>query len=503
MSHTLLVSAVGTTIGIDLSALDDGDAAAVRAAWADASVTAGEPVTTVTPSAGARASMLMRLSQQVTLAAIDAGRRELWMLHAAGVATDAGDVVVFVGPSGRGKTTASRVLGQSFGYLSDETIGIELDGRVRVYRKPLSIIEDPAQPKAERAPSSIGLLPIPDADLSVRAIVLLDRQPDHDGAPVIAEVDLGDALAELVAQTSYLPDLEAPLRFIAAVTAAVGGIRSVTYREAVDLPAIIPGLVVGEAVVPVVPDASPAEPSTPRPVTPSEGPHFTRVTPRDELALEDPDRVAVLTVDAQERGTVHVIAGIAPALWRAAGQSHGSTLEELTEAALAAYGEPPVGGAGDESASDETASDEPASDEGESDEPRGQINTAETAVRLAVGQLLDEGLLTTDEPLFVRHPEVAWVDREDRVVALGLTGKLGQPTVLAGSAALIWDWLEQPVTLTQLISRSMEVAGVEASGAIPDQVRVFIDDLFASRLVTTWDDPEDVQDVHPDETEQE
>ena len=241
MSHTLLVSAVGTTIGIDLSALDEGDAAAVRAAWADASVTAGEPVTTVIPSTGDRASMLMRLSQQVTLAAIDAGRRELWMLHAAGVATDAGDVVVFVGPSGRGKTTASRALGQSFGYLSDETIGIELDGRVRVYRKPLSIIEHPVQPKVERAPSSIGLLPIPDAELRVRAIVLLDRQPGHDGPPVLADVDLGDALAELVLQTSYLPDLEAPLRFIAAVAAAVGGIRSVTYREAVDLPADHPG----------------------------------------------------------------------------------------------------------------------------------------------------------------------------------------------------------------------------------------------------------------------
>ncbi|WP_404431310.1 ATP-binding protein [Microbacterium lacus] len=481
MTHTLLVSAVGTTIGIDVSALDEGDAAAVRAAWADATVDAdaGEPVTTVIPGSGARASMLMRLSQQVTLAAIEAGRRELWMLHAAGVATDAGDVVVFVGPSGRGKTTASRALGQSFGYLSDETIGIELDGRVRVYRKPLSIIEDRAQPKVERAPSSIGLLPIPDAELRVRAIVLLDRQPEHDGPPVLGEVDLGDALAELVAQTSYLPDLEAPLRFIAAVAAATGGIRSVTYREAVELPGIIPDLVVGDAVAPVMADAAAPEAPNPQPVAPSEGPHFTRVTPRDELALEDPDRVAVLTVDAHKRGTVHVIAGIAPALWRAAGQSNGSTLEALTEAALAAYGEPPA------------------------DEPTGQEDAAVTAVRLAVGQLLDEGLLTTDEPRYHRHPEVAWVDREDRVVALALEGPLGQPQVLTGSAALIWDWLEHPVTLTQLVSRSMDVAGVEASGAIPEQVRVFIDGLVASRLVTTWDDPEDVQDVHPDETGQE
>ena len=58
-----------------------------------------------------RAVMLSGLSQQVTLAAIEAARGRAWMLHAAGIATPDGQVVVLVGPSGRGKTTASRALG--------------------------------------------------------------------------------------------------------------------------------------------------------------------------------------------------------------------------------------------------------------------------------------------------------------------------------------------------------------------------------------------------------
>ena len=48
----------------------------------------------------------------------------------------------------------------------------------------------------------------------------------------------------------------------------------------------------------------------------------------------------------------------------------------------------------------------------------------------------------------------ARVDSGDRVVALPLSPdadeQLAQPAALTGSAALIWEWLEEPVTLTQL-----------------------------------------------------
>ena len=82
------------------------------------------------------------------------------------------------------------------------------------------------------------------------------------------------------------------------------------------------------------------------------------------------------------------------------------------------------------------------------DEPEGF--DAGAAVLVAVGQLLDAGLLTSDEPVIARREDVAWVDSGDRIVALPLSPgpdeQLAQPAALTGSAALIWEWLEEPVT---------------------------------------------------------
>ena len=190
MARTLLVDAVGSCIAIDLTALDEDDEAAVRAAWADALAdAAAEPVETVTPYGTERVHMLSGLSQQVTLAAIEAARGRAWMLHAAGIATPDGQVVVLVGPSGRGKTTASRALGAVYGYVSDETIAIDDDGRVWPYRKPLSVIEDPGAPKTQLPPSALGLQPLPDAELRVAAVVLLDRDPSHPETPSVEVTD--------------------------------------------------------------------------------------------------------------------------------------------------------------------------------------------------------------------------------------------------------------------------------------------------------------------------
>lgn len=335
----LHVSAIGTTVAIDLSRLDAGDADAVRAAWADAATDpADEPAAIVVPRAGIRTRMLQALSQQVTRAAIDARRRDLWMLHAAGIASPEGDVVALVGPSGRGKTTASRRLGQHYGYVSDETIGIARDGGVVAYRKPLSIIEEPFAPKVERSASSVGLGPIP-GELRVRAIVLLHRDAAHDGAPAVRRVELADALDDLVTQSSHLAERPDSLRFIAAVAEATGGIRAVRYREAGDLSEIVPGLFAGAAPAPVVAPAIVREPAGP-PSIPGGSPGevlFSRAACVDELELAGADRIAVLTSDAVGRGTVRVLDGIAPTLWAAAS---GVPFDALVAAATAAHGAP-------------------------------------------------------------------------------------------------------------------------------------------------------------------
>ena len=342
----LHVSAIGTTVGIDLSGLDADGADAVKAAWADAAADPGfEPVAIVVPRPGPRTRMLQSLSQQVTRAAIDARRGDLWMLHAAGIATPEGEVVAFVGPSGRGKTTASRHLGRRYGYVSDETIGIARDGRVVAYRKPLSIIEEARAPKVERAASSIGLGGIP-RDLFVRAIVLLHRDAAHDGAPAVRRLDLADALDDLVTQSSHLAERPDSLRFIAAIAEATGGIRAVRYREATDLEGIVDELLTGEVAVPVVAPAIAREPAAPDGDSSdgdssdgdsSDGLRFSRASAVDELELGDSDRIAVLTRDAAGRGIVRVLDGIAPTLWAAAS---GVSFDALVAAATATHGAP-------------------------------------------------------------------------------------------------------------------------------------------------------------------
>ncbi|MFX6027812.1 hypothetical protein ABTE84_20905, partial [Acinetobacter baumannii] len=74
------------------------------------------------------------------------------MLHAAGVAGSDGAVVVLVGPSGAGKTTAIRHLAARAGYVSDETIALNATGAVLPYRKPLSVITDGVAHKVQHSP---------------------------------------------------------------------------------------------------------------------------------------------------------------------------------------------------------------------------------------------------------------------------------------------------------------------------------------------------------------
>ena len=100
-----------------------------------------------------------------------------------------------------------------------------------------------------------------------------------------------------------------------------------------------------------------------------------------------------------------------------------------------------------------------------------------------VAELIEAGLLVSDEPVFQRAPEVAWVDRDDRVVAMPLGETLEQPTVLAGSAALIWEWLEEPVTLTQLVARSVE-AGAPAAEETWLQLRAFLAETVEGGLAS-------------------
>lgn len=347
MRRTLLIDAIGAVIEIDGSALSDDGWTAVEHAWSGATVVDGTAAPSATVAAHGTVtteSMLASLSTDVTLAALEQKAGEVVLLHAAGLATTEGRVVVLVGPSGRGKSTASRVLGRDFGYVSDESVGIEADGTVLPYRKPLSIIENEISLKAQRSPDELGLLRLPGAPLRVAALVLLERDESAHVARV-ERVDLAEGLVALAREASYLARHARPLETLLAHIAAVGGVHRATYRDAATLAPVIARLSARMPALPLIPGESLARAVTgssaiapTRALRADSAPTYRRSSALDALTLPD-GRLVLLIRYGDHANRVVVLDGIAPAIWEAAAQP--ATLEALTAAAIARHGEPP------------------------------------------------------------------------------------------------------------------------------------------------------------------
>lgn len=183
------------------------------------------------------------LSQAVTLAGVTRSAGELLMLHAAGLADPGtGRTAVLVGPSGMGKSTATKALGRDWGYVSDETVAVTAAGDLIAYPKPLSLIED-GRWKRQASPGSLGLLHAP-ATLRPAFLVLLDRRAGGTGT--VREVPLTEAVARAAEQTSYLGELEGPLQRIATVVREVGCVE-VSYAETPQLRHAVADLMVRRA----------------------------------------------------------------------------------------------------------------------------------------------------------------------------------------------------------------------------------------------------------------
>jgi hypothetical protein len=183
------------------------------------------------------------LSQHVTMAAIGARAGDMWMLHAACLVAPSGAAVALVGPSGTGKTTASRMLARSLGYATDETTAVSRDGAISPYPKPLSVIVPTSPWKQQVAPAALDLLP---AVVPVRlgAVVLLRRSEEY-AEPVVRPVRTLEALVRLAEQSSYLARMDGPLGFMADVVDGVGGAVEVSYAEASTLLPVISDLLEG------------------------------------------------------------------------------------------------------------------------------------------------------------------------------------------------------------------------------------------------------------------
>jgi len=298
------------------------------------------------------------LTQRVTLAAITAARGSMLMLHAGAVADpDTGASIVFVGPSGRGKTTASRALGARFGYITDETVGILDNHRIVPYTKPLSII-DGGSHKSQVSPDALGLAPTP-ANLHVHRMLLLDRTPDGPEVPEVHQLDLADALEELVPQTSYLSALPNGLQQFANVVASTGGIRVVRYREASTLGDIVAGMLAEPALPASAPTAVPTGASTAA-RAPAVEEWRSVVDPRNQFPTTAGAPAGLPTasihrtdfVDAIDNGEVvvvlrdlqvRVIGGIGATVWLASAEP--LPLDRLVRVVLDTHGQPPTGDA--------------------------------------------------------------------------------------------------------------------------------------------------------------
>lgn len=344
------VRALASTVRIELDdSLSAADQESIKAHWVDlAGDGADEPDHVIHagvssgPSpvdgswvirANSPLELAQRITSEVTIGAIGGLRGEAIMLHASAVALDDGRVIGFVGPSGRGKTTAAQALGRSYGYVTDETLAVRGDGSVIAYPKPLSIGSWPGVKTTEPA-SSLGLRRVPAGDLHLAAIVLLDRRTGIE-RPFVEPVPIVEALSELVPQTSHLPALSRPLRTLLQAILTTGGVRRVVYSEASSLPSIVEDVLAASVDErPVLTDVgnlsqrdcdcfSRRDEGAAAAMVETPGAYW-RATYADALLVDD---ALVMLVP----GRVVVLAGVGPTLWFAA---DGVTDEELQQAAL-------------------------------------------------------------------------------------------------------------------------------------------------------------------------
>lgn len=190
--------------------------------------------------------LMVRATQSITGSVIAAQAGNLLMFHAGSLSHPAtGASVVFVAPGGTGKTTLCRTLGRHYGYLTDETVGIEQGGRIMPYPKPLSIRTDPTSyHKNEHSPDELGLA-VAHPRPYVARVILLARDDHHKDVPEWEELPLLDAIAALAPETSSLSELGQGLRRCAELIDATGPVLRVRYSEAESLTGLVADLIGG------------------------------------------------------------------------------------------------------------------------------------------------------------------------------------------------------------------------------------------------------------------
>jgi hypothetical protein len=267
------------------------------------------------------------LTTRVTMAALRATRGHRVNLHAGGLTDSAGRVIALVGPSGTGKTTATRLLAHRLGYLSDETVSVDPDGRVHAHAKPLSVVPDGAAPRSKRqlSPDDLDLLPARQDPRLARLLVLRRGVPNPRG---LVPLDTVDGVLELVEQSSSLADLPDPLTTLVRLVEATGGVWALEYDE-IDkhLDEVVELLA---ADLPGIEEAAPVRHPGCESPSPATDDRLARTPWKD--AVEIGDDVVVL-LESRAVHLHHLVATLWLALTRP------RTVEELVRAAQERHGE--------------------------------------------------------------------------------------------------------------------------------------------------------------------
>lgn len=328
----VVVEALGVPIGIPVTG---GAATRLRHQWSRA-LTDRSPTTVVDLSQLSTDDDVAHdyaVTSRVTLAALDATAGSRINLHAGAVADEEGRALAVIGASGSGKTTAVHTLARRLGYLSDETTSVDEVLVVHPHAKPLSVIADPDMPlvKQSLSPDDLDLLR-PPATSYLHRLVLLHR---GDGETGLVPLAPAHAIAEMVAQTSSLVQLQHPILRLADTIDACGGVWGLHYDELENWVDALVDLLDTEGQPPLPRLHHPGDEDaaghigTP-PGTPPDT--WSRTPWRDAVEYDDE---LVLMVEAR----VHVLAGLGIVLWLALEAPR--TTDELVEEVRDLWGEHP------------------------------------------------------------------------------------------------------------------------------------------------------------------
>lgn len=173
-------------------------------------------------------------TQRITRQLVELQWGNLLMLHAGAVADPStGRTLAYVAPSGTGKSTLTRLLGREFGYVTDETVGVEPQSlAVLPYPKPITWAEERGARKVEHAPESMGLQVCPPRPHLARLAVL---RRTGIATPTFTELSTVEAMEAVAPETSSLAKLPSALHLLASVFERVGGVTLIEYGEATDI----------------------------------------------------------------------------------------------------------------------------------------------------------------------------------------------------------------------------------------------------------------------------